>query len=185
MNSIYGNIISHLPRSGFSFVKVFSNRSELENYDWENQGTELGVGAYVLVDYMSSIDIEKTVDGEMSMDIAAANELYEINKQIDAPYINEDLNNADYHRTVWQVRKDEIQNQIVCSFQLITKINSTLIGNFIPVGSYFTIEDMDYQDYATFGSMQLAWPDEESDIDWTTTVIDLTFKNQITGENVS
>lgn len=162
MSSFYGNIVSHLPRSGFTFTKVFPNRKSLEEYDWndDEKNQALGVGAYVLVDY-------NTGDG------------YAANETVDNIYIPENLSSANYHRTVWQVRKDEIQNQYVCSFELIAKINSTLISNFVPIGSYFTIHDMEYWDYGTFGSVSIAWPDEDTDVDWTTTVIDLTFKNPL------
>lgn len=161
MNSFYGNIISHLPRSGFNFTKIFSNRAELDAYDWENKGTELGVGAYVIINYNqgSEADNAKNYQNNLNIDTATYSEI--------------NLSGADYHSTVWQVRKDEIKNVIVCSFQLIAKINSTLISNFIPIGSYFTMENMDFWDYATYGAAEIAWPNSNNPDGWMTTVIDL------------
>lgn len=145
MNSLYGNIITHVPRAGFTFARSFSNRKEIEEFDWEGCGTDLGVGVYVLVDY-------NTGEG------------YETNKAIDEIYLtDEEYACSDYHRTVWQVRKDEIANEIVCSFELIAKMSTTLISNFVPTGQLFTINDMSYWDYGTFGTAQVNFVGAEED----------------------
>ena len=70
---LYGNIISHIPRSHFDIVKVVANKKVLDNPDNEQIKT-LNNGDYVLVNY------------DLGGGFAA----------------NSAIDNQNYHNTVWQ-----------------------------------------------------------------------------------
>ena len=51
MNSLYGNIISHTPRSRFDISKVYPNRTEMERAQSVDEGDGVPLFGYVLIDY--------------------------------------------------------------------------------------------------------------------------------------
>ena len=51
MNSLYGNIISHTPRSRFDISKVYPSRTEMERAQSIDEGDGVSLFGYVLIDY--------------------------------------------------------------------------------------------------------------------------------------
>ena len=51
MNSLYGNIISHTPRSRFDISKVYPSRTEMEQIQSSSEGDSVPLFGYILIDY--------------------------------------------------------------------------------------------------------------------------------------
>ena len=51
MNSLYGNIISHTPRSRFDISKVYPSRTEMERAQSIDEGDGVPLFGYALIDY--------------------------------------------------------------------------------------------------------------------------------------
>lgn len=121
MNSLYGNIITHIPRSSFYISRTYPNVSEMFAGVTDDK---VPLYSYILIDYNYT-------------NPNATGDLYQFNNNVDQNKYGSDKLIINYDQTVWQKQLDYNDNLI---YRAIARLNS-ILPNFEGPGSYFKKEE--------------------------------------------
>ena len=121
MNSLYGNIITHVPRSTFNISYTYPNAMQMFASVEEDN---VPIYGYVLVDY------------DYANPDSTGN-LYQYNNSIDQNKWGSDKLIINYDQTVWQKQLD-YNDKLV--YRAIARLNS-ILPDFSAPASYFKKED--------------------------------------------
>lgn len=137
MNTFYGNIISHTPKSHFNIALRYPNASQMFTMIESNNDDKVPVYGYVLVDYNFPGNLKEGEDYEGG--------LYQFNNSQDqSRWGSKDLI-INYDQTVWQKVpieiKDEDNNIVINNtYRAISRLNSVL-SNFESPEPHFKREN--------------------------------------------
>lgn len=137
MNTFYGNIISHTPKSHFNIALRYPNASQMFIMIENNNDDKVPVYGYVLVDYNFPGNLKEGEDYEGG--------LYQFNNAQDqSRWGSKDLI-INYDQTVWQKVpieiKDEDNNIVINNtYRAISRLNSVL-SNFESPEPHFKREN--------------------------------------------
>lgn len=142
MNSLYGNIISHIPRSVFNISLIYPNAAKMfESVDADNKKVPLY--GYVLVDYHYPNEENTSTD---------ENGLYKFNNERDQLYWSEEGKwIVNYDQTIWQ--KCFRNNKL--TYRAIAKYNSSMVT--FPQANHFQgVSAATFQNYQRLNAMPLS-----------------------------
>lgn len=121
MNSLYGNIITHIPRSNFQILCTYPN---VQMMRWNTEEDNVPLYGYVLVDYNHPNENYNQENSTLN--------LYQFNNKIDQDAFGSDKLIVNYDQTVWQKILD---SEGIPFYRAISRINSFLPS--YPAGSHF------------------------------------------------
>lgn len=127
MNSLYGNIIMHPPRSNFEIYETYPNAAKMFQ---SIQNSDTPLYGYALIDYdYPNVDYDETAQQQGG--------LYQFNNLVDQQKWGSDILIINYDQTVWQ---KTINHNGELTYRAIARLNS-ILPDFSAPASYFQKAD--------------------------------------------